>query len=121
MCAISGLACELWYYIFMLNHILSRDVRAVLSAIGAENLSEKEKTEIMDQISEHFNKIIIDTAVAELNDEQIKEFHLALDAVDAEERITEIAARVPGLLAKIEEAVEQEFEALRFAKDKLSQ
>lgn len=105
----------------MLDHILSRDVRAVLSAIGAENLSEKEKTEVMEQVGEHFNKIIIDTAVAELNDEQIKEFHSALDAADAEERITEIAVRVPGLLSKIEEAVEQEFEILRSAKEKLSQ
>lgn len=106
---------------FMLNQILSHDVDAVLSAIGAENLSENEKAEIMEQVCEHFSKIIIDAAVAELNDEQIKEFHSALDAADAEERITEIAARVPGLLSKIEEAVEQEFEILRSAKYKLSQ
>ena len=103
----------------MLNNILNRDIDAVLSALGAKNLSEKEKIETMEQAREHFSKIIIDTAIAELDDEQIKEFHLALEGPDMEEKITQITTRIPGLLKKIESAIEQEFSVLRSAKEKL--
>ncbi|GEM_PF-5873854 len=104
----------------MLDHILHRHTDAVLLALGVGNLSSHEKVEIMEQIYEHFNKIIIDVAVAELNDEQIKEFSSALNESDAEERITTITAHIPGLMGKIEEAVEQEFFIIRSAKGVVS-
>ena len=105
----------------MLNYILNKDVDAVLSAIGAKNLSEKEKTETMEQVLDHFSKIITDASVAELDDEQIKEFNSALNDPDAEEKIANITTHVPGLMKKIEDAVEQEFLSLRSAKEKMSQ
>ena len=104
----------------MLKHLLNHDTDAVLSALGAENLSETEKASIMEQMLGHFSNIIIDTAVAELNDEQIKEFQTALGQPDAEEAIAKITAQVPGLYQKIESAVEQEFLSLRAAKNNLS-
>lgn len=104
----------------MLNHILNSDADAVLSALGAENLPEAEKAAIMEQMLGHFSNIILDTAAAELNDEQIKEFQAALGRPGAEEAIAKITAHVPGLYQKIESAVEQEFFALRAAKNNLT-
>ena len=104
----------------MLNHILHRDQEAVLSALGAKNLLEKEREKIIEQIFEHFTRVITDTAISKLDDGQIKEFYAALDAPDAEERITQITSHVPGLMRSIEDAVEQEFFALRSAKETLA-
>ena len=104
----------------MLKHLLNHDTDVVLSALGVENASETEKAGIMEQILEHFTRVITDAAVSKLDDGQIKEFHAALDAPDAEERITQITSHVPGLMRSIEDAVEQEFFALRSAKETLA-
>ncbi len=105
----------------MLNSILKKDVDSILFGLGIKNLSEEEKPVLIDEILNHFDRIIIDTIIAELNEEQIKEFSDALDdKTNMEEKISKITVSVPGLMAKVEDAVEQEFLNLRSAKEKIS-
>jgi len=103
----------------MTNLISQSDLQDVLSALGVQNISEREKPEVVKQLREHFNKVVLDTVVGELDEGQIDEFSRALDAEDAEEKIAAITARVPGLMKKIEDAVGMEIKVLRAAKDNL--
>ncbi|MDO8537013.1 MAG: hypothetical protein Q7R94_02090 [bacterium] len=97
--------------------ILDRDSEIILGELGLGNMPEKDRGEVIEALLDHFNKVIIETAVSSLNDKNLEEFKAALGSSDFEEKIVAIMARVPGLAEKIEEAVNNEFLVLRAAKE----
>jgi hypothetical protein len=101
------------------QQILSNDVDALFVELGLTSLSEEEKLDSMEDLIEHFNQIIIETVIINLNDNQLKEFRAAMDEEDeysVQEKIIDITSRVPGLAEKIEQAVEHELTVLKAAK-----
>lgn len=97
--------------------IFSADTESLFKELGLTDLEEKEKKEILGAILDHFNKIIIETAILNLDGENLKKFENALKGNNLEEEITSICAGVPGLAGKIEEAVEKEFQLIKAAKE----
>lgn len=101
--------------------LYNQDLDALLSEIGVKGLLEPEKSEVAAKMLEHFDRLILETVVDNLSDEQIAEFNQALDLVSPqmEQKIIAITSRVPGLAQKIESAVQQEIIVLKGAKSQL--
>lgn len=99
--------------------ILSRDNKTILEELGIAGLSENDEKEVVEKLLDHFNKVIIETAVLSLNEKEIADFRAALEAKNPEEEISAITAKIPGLADKIEEAVRNEFLVLKTANEKL--
>lgn len=101
--------------------VFKQDIDALLNEIGVKDLPESEKAEVIAKMLEHFDKLILETVVENLSDEQIGEFNQALDLASPgmEQEIIAITARVPGLAQKIEAAVRQEIIVLKSAKSQL--
>ncbi len=94
-------------------------IHKVLSELNLNGLSEDERFEVMANLMDHFNGIIIQTVMANLNDEQLAEFNAILEKDESEEREEEIAqlvARIPGVDMKIEEALQNEIDTLKASK-----
>jgi len=99
--------------------ILEKDGQAILGAIGAKDLPEKDKSEVVDAVLDHMNKVVIETVILNLDEKQVEEFGAAVKKRDFEEEVTRICAQIPGLAQKIESAIEREFLVLRAAKEKM--
>ncbi|MBI4087721.1 MAG: hypothetical protein HY434_02745 [Candidatus Liptonbacteria bacterium] len=99
------------------NLIFSRDTEFLLKELGIGDLPDKDKKEVLDALFDHFNKVIIETAILNLDDEGVKKFKAALRGRHAEDEIASLCAGVPGLAEKIEEAVENEFQLIKAAKN----
>lgn len=92
----------------------------VLTEININGLSEDDKYDVMAQLTEHFNKIIIDTVLNNLNNEELKEFKDLVDLEDPEkmeEGIALIVAKIPAINFKIEEALNNEIAHIKAAKE----
>ncbi|KKS82657.1 MAG: hypothetical protein UV58_C0007G0006 [Candidatus Wolfebacteria bacterium GW2011_GWC1_43_10] len=96
--------------------ILDKNPEIILEELGIKNLSPEEEKEVINTVLEHFNKVIIETVILNLDDNQVDRFKAALERNNFEEEITKITAAVPGLADKIEKAVEDEFALLKKAK-----
>lgn len=105
----------------MAKTLLLQNLNQILNDLNVKGLDDREKQEVANQLIEHFNRLIMETIVANLNDQQIAEFNQALDESDdkMQEKITAITAQVPGLAKKIETAVENEVALLKAAKQKV--
>lgn len=94
-------------------------INKVLAELNVNDLSEDDKYVVMAQLTEHFNKIIIETVLNNLNDEQLKEFKDMVDLEDPEkmdEGIALIVAKIPAINFKIEEALNEEISHIKAAK-----
>ncbi len=102
--------------------IIKDRIKNMLSELGMSAGSDAEQQEMNDQLMDHFNKIIIETMIVSLNDDQIKRFKEYMDNDTDEqldEHMTQLAAEVPGLQFKLEEAISNEFDSLKSAKQVL--
>lgn len=97
--------------------ILERDRDAILAELGIHGLSEKEKQEVGVALLEHFEKVIIETVIVNLDDEELGKFKSALKSENLEEKVMAVTAGVPGLAGKIEEALAVEFEVIKSARE----
>lgn len=99
-------------------------INKMLGDLGVNNVAEAEKYELTQQLMDHFNKIIIETMIVSFDDEQLKQFKEYMDKdseAELDGHITELAASVLGLQFKIEEAIQNEYENLKSAKQVLDQ
>lgn len=99
--------------------IFSSDAEALFRELGLKDLSEKDKKELLDALLDHFNKVIIETAILNLDEEGVRKFRSALGSRRLEEEVASLCASIPGLADKIEEAVENEFQIIKAAKEKV--
>lgn len=91
----------------------------VLKELNVNNLSDDDKFAVMEQLTDHFNKIILDTVLSNLNDEQLIEFKNMVDLEDMdkmEEGIALIVAKIPAINFKIEEAINNEIAHIKESK-----
>lgn len=109
-----------------MNTIFSKtDGDEMLAKIGVntEVLSEEEKQEMLEQIDAHMNRVILESTVGSLSSTQIERLSSVLSSGDEESflyELEETAKQIPGLLTKIESAVEEEFKMLALAKKQLN-
>lgn len=101
-----------------LQTILQKNRDEVLKSLGFGDMPEADKGQAMEQLEDHFSKIIIETLIVNLNDDLLSEFRQAFEnpAADMEQIVMELSAQVPGLTEKIETAVKEEFMILASAK-----
>ena len=97
--------------------IFSADAEALFKELGLTDLREEEKKEVLVVLLDHFNKVILESTILNLYAEDVEKFRSALKSNKLEEEITSLSASVPGLAGKIEEAVENEFQVIKAAKE----
>jgi hypothetical protein len=88
----------------------------LLTAVGVADLPESDRIEVLASLSNHLQKVILETIILSLNEEQAVEFEKVMsESVDdeLEEKIMEIVSGVPGLASKIEIAVADELVILK--------
>ncbi len=99
--------------------IFNDRIKQMLSDLGVNEPSSEDQEEITQQLLAHFNKIIVQTLIVNLDDNQLERLNNYMESVPEEEldeKIMSLSAEIPGLQLKIEEAVTNEFENLRTAK-----
>lgn len=98
--------------------IFNRDIETVMTELGLTGLSNQEKLELMEELTQHFFRVIIETAILGMNSEQREKFSKALDGdpSELESWIMNISSQIPGLAEKIENAISDEFLVIKTAK-----
>jgi division protein CdvB (Snf7/Vps24/ESCRT-III family) len=102
--------------------IIKDRINAILTDLAIKPANEAEALEMTQQLINHFDKIILETMIINLDDDQLARFkgYMANDSEEElDEHITQLAAEVPGLQFKIEAAVQAEMENLKAAKQVL--
>ncbi len=100
----------------MIKDIINR----VLTEIGANDMSEEDRYAVMAQLIQHFNKLVIDVVLNNLNDEQLKEFKELVDLDDQEKMedgISVLVAKIPAINIQIEEAINNEIAHIKASKE----
>lgn len=104
-----------------MNTFFGKDSETLLNELGFGQASAQEKQEMLDQLTEHFGKVVIEAVISGLNERQLRDFKEALDDREhLEERITAITAQVPGLKERIERAVADEIATIKAGRAALS-
>ncbi len=98
--------------------LLKQHMNQLLEELGANNMTDDEKYEVTAELISHFNKIIIETVIVNLNDDQIVKFRKAVDSDDEnlEDNIASIVAEIPDMQFRIEDAISAEIKNLKSAK-----
>ena len=97
--------------------IYSKDAEALFRELKLANFTGAEKEEVLEALIAHFQKVILEVVVLSLDADEIEKFKAALESDDAEEKITALCARIPGLAEKIEDAVGKEFQVIKAANE----
>ncbi len=82
-------------------------------------LEGDDRYEVAAGLVEHFQQIILDTVLANLETNQLEEFKNLVEQDDLEkmdEGITNLVASIPGINFKIEEALQLEMESIKRSK-----
>lgn len=99
--------------------IVNDRINNILAELNISVSSDEERQEMAASLSEHFNKVIIETLILSLNEEQVARFkdYMASDTnEELEQHVMQMSAEIPGMQFKIEEAIQAEFESLKAAK-----
>jgi len=102
-----------------LSQLIKKEREDLLNALGVSGLSEAEAEEVSVEITEHLERIVMETILANLNDEQLARFEAAIEkgGPELDATIMSITASVPGLAEEIERSVGVELEAIKQAKN----
>jgi len=91
----------------------------LLQELGFADAAEQEKQEALEVIAGRFNDVLITTFIDAVNADQRQRLIKAFENPETVgEVLQEVAAEVPGLSEKIEQALEDEYEALKYAMNK---
>lgn len=88
----------------------------LLKAVGVQGLTEYDRGEVLESLSKHLQKVILETIVLSLNEEQAVEFERVMnESIDdeLEDKVMDIVSGVSGLASKIEIAVADELVILK--------
>uniref|UniRef100_A0A7C4M1F2 Uncharacterized protein n=1 Tax=candidate division CPR3 bacterium TaxID=2268181 RepID=A0A7C4M1F2_UNCC3 len=93
---------------------LKQQVDGIFEEVGLGHLSDEEKRKIESMIMERFERVILEATLISLNDNQLKEFENAMmDEKNGQALVSDLAASIPGLAARIDMAVRHEWEAIK--------
>jgi hypothetical protein len=92
----------------------------LLQDLNIGQLNEDEQKKALEIISERFQNVILYTTLSALNNEQKKAFSDALDLKppEKENKLIEVTSLVPNLKDLIDEALEHEYESLKYSMSK---
>lgn len=97
-----------------LQEYLESLVAKVLQAPALTNLSEQEKGEFAQKVHDYFNKVILDTTIDLMDEEQLNSIKdLAMDSPEMEQKIMEISSQIPSLAQILEEKLNKEVENIQ--------
>jgi hypothetical protein len=99
--------------------MLKQYIDKILVELSLNNLQGDERYEAVAQLADHFNGIIIDTVMTNLDIEQLKRFKELVESDDDEkldEGISNLVAEIPEIHFKIERAIDTEMQNLKSAK-----
>lgn len=89
-------------------------VAEVLQSPSLDGFSEGQKKEYASKVQDHFNNVIFDTTVDLMTDEQLNYIKdTPMDSPQMPQKMTEIAAQIPGLAQELEKRLRQEVESLK--------
>lgn len=95
-----------------------------LKEFNISGLPEAEQYQVVAQLTEHLNQVVLDTVLASLNEQQLKEFKDIIsqeDPVKLEEQVALFVAKIPAIDLKLEEAVNDEIAHIKASKAILDQ
>jgi len=93
---------------------LKNQVDSVFNEMGLNSLSDDEKKALEEKIIDRLDRVILEATLLSLNEDQLKEFEAALDDPEnTEALITELTSRIPGLSARIDMAIRNEWEGIK--------
>ena len=99
------------------NLILKKMIKqdsTLIRTLGIDSLSEAEQTAILEKVERRLEEVITRVLVENLSTDEVKEAREILkEGENIEEKMTEIAAGIPRLAEKMEDAVTDEIERLR--------
>jgi hypothetical protein len=89
----------------------------LLQSLDLDHLPETDKKETVAALLEHFQSLILDATINQLNPDQQIEFEkaLRLSSPNRENKITEITSQVPGLTKTLERTIEKELITIKSA------
>lgn len=88
---------------------MPKDKNKLAIALGIKNLPEKDREEILARVDRRLQEVLIATLIKSISEEDALKIQIALnEGGDLEEVVAQIAAGVPGLAIKIENAIEEE-------------
>lgn len=99
--------------------MIKDQIDKILTELNINGLAEDEKLEVVAQLTDHFNKIVLETVLANLNDTQLQEFKEIVDSNDPDkidEGISLLVAKIPAIDLKLEEAVNAEIAHIKASK-----
>jgi regulator of sigma D len=99
--------------------MLKQYIDKVLEELSLNNLQGDERYDVVAQLVDHFNGIIIDTVMTNLDIEQLKRFKELVESDDdkkLDEGISNLVAEIPEIHFKIERAIDTEMQNLKSAK-----
>lgn len=99
--------------------MLKQYIDKILEELALTNLEGDDRYEVVAQLVDHFNGVIIDTVMVNLDVEQLKRFKELVESDDDEkldEGISNLVAEIPEIHFKIERAIDTEMQNLKSAK-----
>ena len=101
---------------------LMPDPQEILEYLGLGSLPDEQKQQVLEGIQNHFSELVVETLSDNLTAEQAADLEKTLTEhpKKMQERVREIASRIPGLYDKIQLAVRQELEILKAGYDQVS-
>lgn len=89
-------------------------VRVCLSQPQFANLLEPQRNQVADQVRKRLYKVITDSVIDKLNDEQLSVLE-ALDpsSIEMEKKIQEFASQMPGLAQELDQKLKAEVENIK--------
>jgi len=89
-------------------------VSEVLTSTDFVNLPEDQKQQYAVKIKDHFNNVVFDTLLNNLNSEQLNILkNLGLNSPQAQVKIEEFSAEIPNFATLLENALKKEVESLK--------
>lgn len=99
--------------------MLKQYIDKILEELALTNLEGDDRYEVVAQLVDHFNGVIIDTVMTNLDTEQLRKFKELVESDDdqkLDEGISNLVAEVPSINFKIDSAIASEMESLKAAK-----
>ncbi|OGE84952.1 MAG: hypothetical protein A3J48_00500 [Candidatus Doudnabacteria bacterium RIFCSPHIGHO2_02_FULL_46_11] len=85
----------------------------LLRDLNLQNIKFKDKQRIAKNILDHFRQVIIVEFLHNLTERELVRFKEVLDADNAVEKVSAVAAQMPGLADQIERRVNQEISIIK--------
>jgi hypothetical protein len=92
----------------------------IIKELDLQDLTESEQAAIANDIREHMEEVLLETALNNMDDSQIDSMKAELEnEIFDEEKIMRIAAGIPFLHEKIESALKSEWDIIKTTYDKI--